>query len=339
MTARAIPGLSSLGVAVRRDTRFGELTCAAVASGTSRLLVLLDNELPPAHARHATILDLFAGPASLGGSHYQSNKVAVLGRRRRSEDFSFHFYQVDPRARRLYATMECSNAASAAAVAAMQLGVAPATNGYYRTVNLATHQSIELVPPLKWWCGDWGVRFLNLQNLWRNLVEAAEAFELSYSGLTIQGHVFRHGNVFVMAPLPWRNADAALVEALAAVGGTFAARADHPKAPVKVMLYGMTGEADGESRCEATCFSEGQQHRSLPGSAAMAMSAFFIVHGLVTLPEVGDRTEMSFRFEHPSGSMLTRVRLARSATQRWEIASTSFETPVRLLMHGALLTQ
>ncbi|MFO1067897.1 MAG: PrpF domain-containing protein [Geminicoccaceae bacterium] len=317
------------------------LSCAMVRSGTSRLVVLRADQLPGDRARHKVILDLMANETmtdGLGGGHYQSNKVAVVGPGDGAHDFTFHFYQVDPKARRLYSRMECSNAASASAVAAMLDDVRPGgAGGSFRTINLATRQQVDLVPPASgWWCGDWGVRFVRLHHLWEHMTETREPFAFDHHGLAVRGDIVQHGNIFVMTALPVDKVDPGLVSALASLGAAYAARVGHPASPSKVLIYRVAGVSDNELECDATCFSEGQQHHSLPGSAAMAMGAFLTANGLLRLPDGAAAAETGFLFHHPSGSMRARVHLVRGS-RHWTIDSTSFETPVRLLMHGDIV--
>jgi 2-methylaconitate cis-trans-isomerase PrpF len=318
-----------------------ELSCAIVRSGTSRLVVLQAEQLPSDRSRHRVILDLMANEVAtdgLGGSHYQSNKVAVIGGAHEHHDFTFHFYQVDRKARRLYSRMECSNAASASAVVAMLRGIVPTGQaGSFCTVNLATHQQIELTPPeQEWWRRDWGIRFVRLRQLWAHMTETREPFGFTHGGLTVRGDIVQHGNIFVMTALPVDQVDPGLVGKLAALGDAYAARVGHPTSPSKVLIYHVVSVSGSGLECDATCFSEGQQHHSLPGSAAMAMGAFLTTTELVNLPEDADAGETDFRFNHPSGSMGAHVHLKRGP-KHWEIDSTSFETPVRLLMHGELV--
>ena len=338
MTDTSEPAMAEPQVVLRRG--MPHLSCAIVRSGTSRLVVLRADQLPTDRARHKVILDLMANEMAtdgLGGSHYQSNKVAVVGRPHGGHDFTFHFYQVDPKARRLYSRMECSNAASASAVAAMLDDIAPNGDGCFRTVNLATRQQVELVPPASsWWCGDWGVRFVGLHQLWEHMTETREPFAFDHHGLSVRGDIVQHGNIFVMAALPVDKVDPGLVSVLAALGDAYATRVGHPTSPSKVLIYRVASVTDAGMACDATCFSEGQQHHSLPGSAAMAMGAFLTANGLLQIPDEGRTAETHFQFRHPSGSMRVHVRLTRGR-KHWKIDSTSFETPVRLLMHGDIV--
>lgn len=318
------------------------LSCAIVRSGTSRFIVVRDEELPVGRARNKVILDLLANEIStdgLGGRHYQSNKVAVMGRGDADTDFTFHFYQVVPETRRLFSKMECSNAATAAAVTAVLLGVTgPAAGECYRSVNLATGQSVELVPPADWWSGDWGVRFVGLHHLWKTLTGGTETFAFDHRGTPVAGEIVSHGNIFVMAAAPAAIIDAELVARLARLGEDFAARIGHAESPSKVLIYGIRGRRGMTLECEATCFSEGQQHHSLPGSGAMALGAFLTTRGHLELLDDTDAAETIFRITHPSGTMTALIHLTRGPSH-WEIVATSFETPVRLLMHGDLVVR
>ena len=320
----------------------GMLRTAIVTSGTSRILVLRDEQLRHARDRSRFILKLFAreiAAAGLSGSHYQQNKVAVLEPAHGQQSFAFHFYQVDPQSKRLYSTMECSNAASAAAATAMITGLAPADDGCFHSQNLATRQHVELTPPAgKWWNGNWGVRFTKLHHVWEEMTRRSEAFSFEHRGMTVNGTLVRHGNVFVITALPPSAAEPELVERLARLGNEFAARRGLPANPAKMLFYTVDGFSNGEMVCTASCYSEGQRHHSLPGSAAMAMGAFMTANGFLVLASPRNDTSHAFRFKHPSGSMGVHVQLTGHPVRR-EVRATSFETPVRVLMHGELLLQ
>jgi hypothetical protein len=177
------------------------------------------------------ILDLLANAIptdGVGGRHYQSNKVAVLGESDNNAYFAFHFYQIIPESRRLYSRMECSNAATASALTAMILGVVrPDSDGLLKSVNLATNQSIELMPPRTWWNGEWGVRFTNLRHLWSHIIQSVEKVQFRHGDLTVNGDIFWHGNVFVMANVPVGGISPQLVAELTQRGQDFATKGGH----------------------------------------------------------------------------------------------------------------
>lgn len=331
MSSHSLAGLSP-------QTGSELISYAVVRSGTSRIVVLRGDELPEnSGTRERKILHLLTHELAEAGAerdHYQSNKAVVLGPRDSTNAFSFHFYQGVPHSRRLFTRMECSNAASASAVAAGLFGIVDPTQGScIRSINLATHQHVEAVAPADWQTGDWGVRFTHLHHLWSNFTEHRTVFRIEHGGMTVTGDIVRHGNVFVMANVPPQQVDEELVRKLADLGDDFAVRCGHPGAPSKVLVYRIRG-LDGQAmECEAACYSEGQQHHSFPGSAAMAMSAFFSVSGLMDLPEARD-AETHLRLFHPTGTMTAHSQLRRS--QHWEVVSTCFETPVRLLGRGTV---
>lgn len=283
-----MPALSTLSSRLR--TRIPHLSCAIIKSGTSRFVVLREEELPAGRTRAKIILDLLANAIStdgVGGQHYQSNKVAVMGPGRGEASFVFHFYQVVPQSRRLLSKMECSNAASSSGLAAMLLGVARANrNRTMKSVNEATNQAVELVPPEgDCWEGDWGVRFTNLHHLWSHMTKSAQPFRFKHKGVTVNGEIVSHGNVFVMTNLPIAKITPDLVKALNKRGEDFAGKIGHPDTLPKVLVYDVKEKSCSEVRCDATCFSEGQQHHSLPGSGAMALGAFLTARGRLPLPE------------------------------------------------------
>lgn len=314
------------------------LSYAIVRSGTSRVVVLRGDQLPAASAaRERIILRLLThelAEEGIGRDHYQSNKVAVLGPGDDIHPFSFHFYQGVPQSRRLFSRMECSNAASAAAVAAGLFGIiTPESGSCFRSANLATHQHVELTPRTNWKDGNWGVRFTRLHHLRANFTEHNSAFCIKHRDMTIAGDIVRHGNIFVMAEVEPAQVDPDLVQKLDALGADFANRCGHPEAQSKLLVY-RAGTWDGLSMdCQVACYSEGQRHRSFPGSAAMAMSAFFSIRNLVHLPE-GRDAETHLHLSHPSGTMTAHSQLHRS--RHWEVVSTSFETPVQVIEHGTV---
>jgi 2-methylaconitate cis-trans-isomerase PrpF len=312
-----------------------------IRSGTSWFIVLLESELPVGRARSKLILDLLAVAVptdGVGGRHYQSNKVAVLSRDRGEASFVFHFYQVMPEARRLYSAMECSNAASASGLAAMLLGMArPNHAGILHSINVATNQRVELIPPNEeCWEGDWRVCFTNLHHLWAHITESAHPFRFRHNGMLVTGAVLRHGNIFVMTELPVTKVTPALVIALSERGEAYAKSIGHPATLPKVIVYEVTGKTRSEVQCDTVCYSEGQQHHSLPGSAAMALGAFLTARNELPLPLKGEHARTTFRFTHPSGQLTAKVRLSRGSSH-WQIDATSFDTPVRLLMFGNLI--
>lgn len=336
-----MPALSTLSSRLRE--RIPHLSCAIIKSGTSRFVVLREEELPTGRARGKIILDLLANDIStdgVGGKHYQSNKVSVMGPGRGEASFVFHFYQVIPEARRLFSKMECSNAAASSGLAAMLLGVARTNhNRTLKSVNEATNQVVELVPPEgDCWGGDWCVRFTNLHHLWPHMTKSAQPFRFKHKGVTVNGEIVSHGNVFVMTDLPMAKVTPDLVGALNKRGEDFARRIGHPDTLPKVFIYDVKEKSGRELQCDATCFSEGQQHHSLPGSGAMALGAFLTVRGHLPLPEKSTNAKTVFYFTHPSGKLTARVHLSRG-NSHWEIHTTSFDTPVRLLMHGSLITR
>lgn len=317
----------------------GNISYAIVRSGTSRIVVLREEELPEKHSvRERLILDLLTNQLAEPGAdrnHYQNNKAAVLGPGDDSNEFTFHFYQSVPGSRHLYSRMECSNAASAAAAAASAFGIVQTEPGIrFRTVNLATRQHVELqAPATHWQAGDWGVKFTHLQHLWSNFRMHSRRFCVEHLGMMVTGDIVHHGNVFVLTSIPPALVDSVLVEKLKGLGDVYAEQNGHSKSPSKVLIYQICSLAGRQMECEVACYSEGQQHRSFPGSAAMAMNAYFSASGLFQLPDE-PTAETHLRLHHPSGTMSAHSHLQKQ--RHWEIVSTSFETPVRLIQHGVV---
>lgn len=321
--------------------RVPHVSAAIIRSGTSRLLILRQEDIPAGRARAAFILDLLATSTAndgVGGAHYQSNKVAVIAGGQGDYALEFQFYQVIPQTKKLFARMECSNAASASGLAALLFGLVPAeTEAAIPCINHATGQSVEVVPPAgSFWDGGWEVRFTRLHHLWHRMAQKSQPFALVAEGVSAEGDLVQHGNVFVFVRLPPQAATPGLVAALNARGQDYGQSIGHPETLPKVIFYRPRPSEDGVAAYDVTCFSEGQQHHSLPGSAAMALGAFLTAKGAVPLPADQPRATTHFEFFHPSGSFAAKVHLARGSSH-WEIKATSFVTPVRLLMLGHLV--
>jgi len=321
--------------------RVPHVSAAIIRSGTSRLLILRQEEIPTGRARAALILDLLATSTAndgVGGAHYQSNKVAVIAPGQGDYAVEFQFYQVIPQTKKLFARMECSNAASASGLAAVLFGLVPTrVDTAIPCINHATGQSVEVVPPAEsFWDGGWEVRFTRLHHLWHRMAQKSQPFALEVEGVAVTGDLVQHGNVFVFVRLPPQAATPGLVAALNARGQDYGQSIGHPETLPKVIFYSARPPEAGIAAYDVTCFSEGQQHHSLPGSAAMAFGAFLTAKGAVPLPPDLPHATTRFAFFHPSGSFAAKVHLVRGPSH-WEITATSFVTPVRLLMLGALI--
>ena len=324
----------------------GARSCAVVACGTSRFIVLGASDLATEQDRTAVVRAVIGSDEAsggLGGGHHQTNKV-VLVEDRVGQTVRFRFYQASPNGEHVYPAMECSNAAPAAAVWArldQGLGTDGVREATYGATNLGTGQSMVLQPASAalWWRNDWTVQFTGWDRVGPPLTGGAESFSLTEGGHVVGGHVVHHGNVFVLAQIRPDQVNPALARRLAALGDDFQGRRRLPRTLTKVVPYEPVDSADETETLSAACFSAGERHHSLPGSAAMVLSAFWTLRNLTAAAGRGDSsvdTSLVTRLLHPSGSLTVRVTLRRYLDVT-TVTSTSFSTPVRLLLCGSAL--
>jgi hypothetical protein len=292
-----------------------------VRSGTSRLVTILGDHVP-VHAPHRDelLLSIMLGDdetPGLGGEGYQTNKVCLvrhdrLGRGGRA--FRFHFFQILRDERVVRDDMECSNAATAAAVHMMVSGLAgPDAEGVLQTLNEATGQEVRLVPSSRArpWKGFWRIRFLLAADVLPRARAAREHLATLPDGRRVAFSLFRHGNVFMFAKVPPAAVDREVSIALAQAAREAAdAEGSAPSGAWDPKVIPYEGAPD---RLRAACWYVGERHHSLPGSAAMALGLF-----------LGAPTAA---IETP-GPVIT-VHAAPDGSY------TEYDTPVRLLLHGA----
>ena len=333
-----------------RAPGFAVLKCAVTRCGTSRAVLVLEHELPGGAARESLLLSAMTGENaadSLGGEHYQLNKLAVI---RRDEalphGFGFNFYQVDRAKGRLLADLECANVAAGAALFATLSGlVQPDRSGIVYATNLGTEQQIALWPATRShsWLGHWHVRFL--RDASRAALQSSLEEPLSLvnaDGRSVDYWIIERGNVFVLANIDPRHAEPELpelVDQLAACGGkqaeslgADAQRANQPK----VLLYAVERREAAEAWVRATCFFQGEQHASLPGSGAMCLASFLAATHLDAIAPSASRGEIVFHLAHPSGALDVHVYWERGDAG-YRITATEFVTPVRLLLYGTTI--
>jgi hypothetical protein len=304
-----------------------------ICSGTSRLVVIGGEYLPePGPQRDDVLLSLMLGkPHGLGGEGSQANKVSVVTSDAQRDAFHFHFYQIVPQTGQMMDKMECSNAAAAAGLFARLSRVARPVAGesIIHTTNTATGQKITLSIPAQeeMWKHPWGVRFNLEPEITREILGYAEPLEMTAGGHTIRYHLVPRGNLFVFCQIAPDLMTTELSMEIARQASEVAVelgRARRPFLP-KIIPYQIL---DG-TRVQAASYFEGERHASMPGSASMALSLFLrLVRSQDLVGQSLEKPEFEVLFR--DGSM--RVRLGMNdgvATY------TEFDTPVRLLLHGA----
>jgi hypothetical protein len=313
--------------------RAKEIPCMIICSGTSRLVVIEGEYLPePGPQRDDVLLGLMLGkPHGLGGQGSQSNKVSVVTSDPKGDSFHFHFYQIIEQTGQMMDKMECSNAAAAAGLFARLSRVARPLEGesIIHTTNTATGQKITLSIPAQeeMWKHPWGVRF----NLDPAITEEVRGYgdphEMTIDGRVIRYHIVPRGNVFVFCQIAPDLMTPELSVEIANQASEVAVELGRAKRPFlpKIIPYQLL---DGR-RVRAASYFEGERHASMPGSASMALALFL---SLVRGPELEGQNLDAPEFDvlFTDGSMRVRVGMAHGVA-----TYTEFDTPVRLLLHGA----
>lgn len=307
--------------------RAEEIPCMIICSGTSRLVVIGGQFLPPpGEQRDQLLLDLMHGkPQGLGGESSQNNKVAVVTSDCDRQAFRFHFYQVVPQTGQLFDQMECSNAAAAAGLFARLSRVARPLRGttLIETTNTATGQHITLSIPAEgeMWKQPWGIRFHLAEAVAAQYHLCSQATILTLAdGRTVACHLIKHGNVFAFCQLPPEAMSEELAVELsdrAIERAIELGRATPPFLP-KIIPY-TTIEPH---QFRTASYFEGERHSSMPGSAAMALAL------LARLVLGVERPDFEI-YCGPRHQELIRVQLGESNEY------SQFDTPVRLLLHGS----
>jgi hypothetical protein len=231
--------------------------------------------------------------------------------------FTFHFYQIIHQTGRMMDDMECSNAAAASGLFARLSEVARPRQSQHqlRTTNLATGQRVLLTIPAETdiWTHPWGVRF----ELDPNALELFRSCQDPHQLGEVTCHIVPHGNVFVFCRVPPEQMTGPFSEELARQAIPLAIKLGRAREGFipKIIPY----QVRGPGRVAAASFFHGEEHASLPGSAAMALGLFLTLHGAIQ--------QNPITVDHPSGSIEVHVDLAQPFTE--------FFTPVKLLLHGA----
>ena len=305
-----------------------------VHSGTSRLVILDGNHILPGARGHNEVLRIMLGVnghAGLGGPALQDNKVALVWADQEPAQFRFRFLQVIPSSRAVL-PMECSNSSSAAAMLAQLGGHHRGSESRWRAVNLSTGQKIELRPNRHHEVADaWAVRFLASARTRAALAGLTGDHRVQLKGRKVTFRPVLLGNLFLFTKIDPESIDATDSAAVARAGlhvareaGFKPKRGYHPKViPYRIVTTG------GRPEVRTASYYHGERHRSFPGSAAMALSAF------LACKNGNDRAALDqWRVRHPSG--VIDVKLGFETTRGTSrLAWTEFTTPVSLLAWGA----
>jgi hypothetical protein len=303
-----------------------------VRSGTSRVLLLDGTEIRSGKAGLEQIRRVMLGAddcGGYGGRTSQDNKVAIVWPVDEDGYFRYKFFQVVAQSGAIL-PMECSNSASASAMMA-QLSTHPDRHHeLLRATNLSTGQRVELRPNSpEGVASAWHIRFMADKASHDALARRGNSFRVSYRGRTIQiSHVFL-GNLFLFSEIPPNELDTELAGIIAKEGLNAARDAGltHPEDyEPKVIPYHVP---DASARAvHAASIYHGELHRSMPGSAAMALAGFLELRGAPTR-----RNPSRWTVRHSSGAFEVRMEFSHVEGER-QLAWSEFTTPVRLLGWG-----
>lgn len=307
--------------------------CMLVRSGTSRLLVLDGSEIRSGNAGHDQVRRIMLGAdehGGYGGRTSQENKVALVWPQDEDGRFRFRFLQVIAKSGAVL-PMECSNSASASAMLA-QLSQSQTTDiRMWQATNLSTGQRIELRPqPEVGVANAWHVRFLTTPKSRVGLNGLGGTRKIRVLQQRVEMTPVLLGNLFLFTEIDPALLDADSAE-LIAQAGMRAARSEgfcppdgyHPK----VIPYRVLPEGAGRHITTAS-FYHGERHRSMPGSAAMALASF-----LETKSRPSGAARPRWKVRHPSGFF--DVRLCVDVDSRApQVLWAEFTTPVQLLGWG-----
>jgi hypothetical protein len=315
--------------------RFPAATYMLVHSGTSRLLILDGHHIRPGAGGRREILNIMLGvdgKGGLGGPTLQDNKVALVWPEEEPAQFRFRFLQVIPSTREVL-PMECSNSASAAATLAQFSGHHRGRESLWKAVNLSTRQKIELRPNRHDELADaWAVRFLASPRTGKALAGLGGPHRVRIGNQDVIFHPVWLGNLFLFTELHPALCDAGKSNDIARAGlrvaraaGLPLRRGYHPK----VIPFAVSSFSEPLA-VSAASFYHGELHRSLPGSAAMALCAFLANRAGNQAAEMRD-----WRVNHPSGYIDVKLGFNHKGSKA-RLAWTEFVTPVSLLSWGVV---
>ena len=313
--------------------RANSIRCMLVRSGTSRLLLLDGDEVRSGKAGYDQIRRIILGVdghGGFGGQTSQENKVALVWPEDETGEFRYRFLQVIAHSGAVL-PMECSNSASASAMLAQLSEPGGRLKSEWRATNLSTGQKIELRPePKKGVARAWRVRFLATPASRQALRGPCGTSHVRLFGQKVEMTLVLLGNLFLFTRIDPARLDSDSAEAIAREGmraartaGFFPPKGYHPK----VIPYRILSEGAART-IETASYYHGERHRSMPGSAAMALSGFLEIHG-----EHPPTDNPQWNIRHPSGTF--DVRLGLAARQgAMELKWAEFTTPVQLLGWG-----
>ncbi|GEM_PF-6153303 len=309
--------------------------CMLVRSGTSRVLLLDGSEIRSGKAGHDQIRSIMLGSdghGGFGGMTSQDNKVALVWPANCDGSFRFKFLQVVAESGAVL-PMECSNAASASALMA-QLSGQDSARSIWKATNLSTGQKMELRPGSREKIAKtWKIRFLAARDSNRALQGLGKGASVQINGNKVEITPVLLGNLFLFTNVAPELLDKESSTLIAREGMKAATKAGwippkdyHPKViPYRVI-------SDGAQRAvETASYYHGELHRSMPGSAAMALASFLEIRRGNT---GGSQPQWNVR--HTSGSFEVTLGMDTSSKFR-KVSWSEFKTPVRLLGWGVAL--
>lgn len=296
------------------------------------MLLLDGSEIRSGTAGHDQIRRIMLGAdghGGFGGMTSQDNKVALVWPANGDGSFRFKFLQVVAESGAVL-PMECSNAASASALMA-QLSGQDNSRSIWKATNLSTGQNMELRPGSRGKIAkSWSIRFLADLNSHKALQGLGRGCSVQLNGKKVEITPVLLGNLFLftdIAPDSLNKKTAALIAGegmkAATKGGWIPPKDYHPKViPYRVTSDGLRREV------ETASYYHGELHRSMPGSAAMALASFLEVRMGET-----DASRPQWIVRHTSGSFEVRLGIDTSTKTR-RVSWSEFTTPVRLLGWG-----
>ncbi|MFM1868924.1 MAG: hypothetical protein RL591_2332 [Planctomycetota bacterium] len=306
--------------------------CMLVRSGTSRVLLLDGTEIKSGKVGLEQIRRVMLGAdncGGYGGRTSQDNKVAIVWPVNEEGVFRYKFLQVVAQSGAIL-PMECSNSASASAMMAQFSTHPDNRHNLLRATNLSTAQKVELRPSSREGVASaWHIRFLADKASREALSGLGSSFRVSSRGRSIQINPVFLGNLFLFSEIHPSEVDREMAEIIAKEGLAAACNAGWtaPEDYEPKVIPFHTPDVR-ERAVETASFYHGELHRSMPGSAAMALASFLEVRGSQPKSKTPRWT-----VHHSSGAFEVRLGLSQSAGER-EIAWTEFTTPVRLLGWG-----
>lgn len=312
---------------------------AIVAAGTSKAFVILGTDLHWANPEES-IKSLMKGHHTQGlmDSHYQGNKVAVVWPTQLPSGFIFQFYQYDKASDTVLSSMECGNVAASCAAYALSVGIiVPDDNLSVHGLNEQTGQHILLTPtdlanPAN--C-PWIVRFVE-HNPEPNYYPSKSMLTYQDGAVETEFWAFEKGNAFIFARTNPLSAPEHLLKALNEMGAEHIIQqgGNRKKAQAaKIILYTIEGIKDGAIEVNSACRFLSEEHKSLPGSAAMALAGFLTQNHLLANPPEEYFGVYRFNMKHPSGYLEVQAHWAITDLGV-QILATEFITPTAILMDG-----